>query len=376
MARPVQRPSPAPKLIPVYRTDLSGNEKKYVAECLDTGWISALGSFTERFEQAAMAATGAQHAIAVTNGTTALHLALHCLGIGSGDEVIVPTFTFIAPVNMIVHAGATPVFADCRADDWLLDAGDVERRITPRTKAILPVHLYGAACDMTALAAIAARHKLLLIEDSAQGIGTRLHGRHVGTFGNAGIFSFFGNKTVTTGEGGMVVTDDPERAALMRRVRGHGVSPTRSYWHDVFGFNYRMSNIAAAIGLAQLERLEATLVRKRAVAARYRRLLAALPVTLQAPIAGVTGSDWMMTCLLPPGVDREAVRERMRQDGIETRPTFGCVHRMPMYDVKAQFPVAEDVSARGVSLPSYPGLTDDDMDRVVHSLRRAIEATA
>ncbi len=370
----MEKPSRAapPIRIPAYRPDLSGNEKKYVNECLDTGWISALGAYGERFEQATMELTGARHAIAVTNGTIALHLALHCLGIGRGDEVIVPSFTFIAPVNMIVHAGATPVFADCRGDDWLIDADDVEQRITPRTRAILPVHLYGAACDMVALTRLAAKHGLVVIEDSAQGIGTTLHNRHVGTWGVVGIFSFFGNKLVTTGEGGMIITGNAELAALMRHVRGHGLAAGRHYWHDIFGFNYRMSNIAAAIGLAQLERLGATLARKRQIADQYRRRLADLPLTPQRPIAGTVSSEWMMTCLLPPGVDRDAVQARMRQDGIETRPAFGCVHRMPMYDSKESLPVSEDVSARGLSLPSYPGLTDDDIELVVHSLRQAL----
>jgi perosamine synthetase len=220
----------APRIsIPLYRPDLSGNERTYVNECLDTGWISALGPFTARFEAAVCAATSAKHAIAVSNGTVALHLALHCLGIGPGDEVIVPSFTFIAPVNMIAHTGATPVFADCRREDWLLDVGAVERLIGPRTKAIVPVHLYGAPCDMVRLCELAAQHRLAIVEDCAEAFGTRLGGRHVGTFGNVGTFSFFGSKTITTGEGGMVVTNDDAVAERMRRVKGQGQSPTERY---------------------------------------------------------------------------------------------------------------------------------------------------
>ncbi|MBX5496049.1 MAG: DegT/DnrJ/EryC1/StrS aminotransferase family protein [Bryobacteraceae bacterium] len=375
MARPAQ-PLPASDsaIIPLYRPDLSGNERKYVNECLDTGWISGQGSFVERFERAVVEYTGAEHAVAVSNGTVGLHLALHCLGVGPGDEVIVPSFTFVAPVNMIALTGATPVFADCRPSDWLLDPDDVEQRITSRTKAILPVHLYRAACDMTAFVALAAKYKLLLIEDAAQGVGMRLHDQHVGTFGDVGVFSFFGSKTLTTGEGGMVVTRDADYAELLRRARNQGVMPGRIYWHDCLGFNYRMSNLSAAIGLAQIERLEATLFRKRQLAMRYKRALADLPVTLQEPIFGTASSEWLMTCLLPEGTDRELVRAKMRQDGIETRPTFGCVHKMPMYAAQERLPTAESVSARGVSLPSYPGLTDDDVDRVTSSLRGAIEA--
>ena len=227
-----RRESPGPlPVLPVYRPDLSGNERAYVLECIDTSWISSNGSFTGRFEQAVAEATGAAHAIAVCNGTVALHLALHVLGLGPGDEVIVPTFTYIASVNTIVQTGATPVFAESRRSDWLIDVDDVERRITPRTKAILPVHLYGYACDMPALQALAARHGLAIIEDAAEALGTTLGGRHVGTFGDVGTFSFFGNKAVTTGEGGMVVANDADLAQRLRQAKGQGQSLTRRYWH-------------------------------------------------------------------------------------------------------------------------------------------------
>src|SRR5918995_7039705 len=209
--------------IPVYRPDLSGNERRYVLECLDTTWISSLGGFIERFEAAARAATGANSAIGLCNGTVALHLALHCLGVGPGDEVIVPTFTYIASVNTIAQCGATPVFADCREGDWLLDPADAAARITPRTKAILPVHLYGAACDMRALGALAAERGLGVVEDCAEAFGTTVDGKHVGTFGDIGTFSFFGNKTVTTGEGGMVVTNDATLDDRARHFKGQGL---------------------------------------------------------------------------------------------------------------------------------------------------------
>ena len=190
--------------IPVYRPDLSGNERAYVNECIETSWISSIGSFIDQFERAFSERIGAEHAISVSNGTVALHLAFHCLGIGLGDEVIVPTFTYIASVNTIKQTGATPVFADCRRGDWLLDPDDVARKITPRTKAIVAVHLYGALCDMAALERIADKAGVPLVEDSAEAFGSTLDGRHAGTFGDVSTFSFFGNKTITTGEGGMV----------------------------------------------------------------------------------------------------------------------------------------------------------------------------
>jgi perosamine synthetase len=301
-------PGPLPN-IPVHRPDLSGNERRYVLECLDTTWISSLGGFIERFEGAVRAAIGAEHAIGPCNGTVALHLALHCLGVGPGDEVIVPTFTYIASVSTIAQCGATPVFADCREGDWLLDPADAAARVTPRTKAILPVHLYGAACDMRALGALAKERGLGVVEDCAEAFGTTLDGRHVGTFGDVGTFSFFGNRTITTGEGGMVVSRDGALAERMRIVRGQGQSPTRRYWHEVLGFNYRMTDIVAAIGLAQIERLDTILARKRAVAARYQALLRGLPVAFQRPMGGVESSHWLVTVLLPPGADRDAVQK-------------------------------------------------------------------
>jgi perosamine synthetase len=368
------RAAAAQELIPVYRPDLSGNERRYVLECIDSSWISSIGVFIPRFEQAMAEATGARHAFGVCNGTVALHLALHCLGIGPGDEVIVPTFTYIASVNTIAQTGATPVLAECRAADWLLDPADVERRITPRTKAILPVHLYGAACDMHALRRIADAHGLAIIEDCAEALGTRLAGRHVGTFGEIGTFSFFGNKTVTTGEGGMVVTNDDALAGRLRMAKGQGQSLTRRYWHEVMGFNYRMTNIQAAIGLAQVERVTAILARKRAIAALYRARLAGLPVTFQRLGNEVASSDWLVSLLLPPGTDRDRLMGEMAEAGVETRPVFYCAHQMPVHRSAEHFPVAEDIAARGISLPSYPALTDADIARVADTLADALRA--
>jgi perosamine synthetase len=367
-------PTAPPTTIPVYRPDLSGNERRYVLECLDTSWISSLGGFIERFEGAVRAATGAEHAIGLCNGTVALHLALHCLGVGPGDEVIVPTFTYIASVNTIVQTGATPVFAECREGDWLLDPADAAARITPRTKAILPVHLYGAACDMRALGALAERHGVGVVEDCAEAFGTTLEGRHVGTFGDVGTFSFFGNKTITTGEGGMVISQDEALARRMRIVRGQGQSLTRRYWHEELGFNYRMTNIVAAIGLAQIERLDAILGRKRALAARYEALLRELPVAFQRPMDGVESSHWLVSVLLPPGAGREGVQAHMAARGVDTRPVFHCAHEMPMYAKGERFPVAEGIAARGISLPSYPTLEDADLDRVADALGSALRA--
>lgn len=373
-ARVDQGSEGAPPPIPVYRPDLSGNERRYVLDCIDSSWISSIGAYIPKFEAALAEATGARHAIAVCNGTVALHLALHCLGIGPGDEVIVPSFTYIASVNTIAQTGATPVFADCRVEDWMLDPLALEPLLTPKTRAILAVHLYGAACDMPALKTFARSHDLALIEDAAEALGRTIHGRHVGLFGDIGTFSFFGNKTVTTGEGGAVVAMDDALAARLRMVKGQGQSLTRRYWHEVLGFNYRMTNIAAAIGVAQFERLPSILERKQALADRYRALLADLPVRFQRPIEGVRGADWLVSLLLPRGCDRDQLMATMAAARVETRPVFHCAHQMPMYQRGQRLPIAEDIAARGVSLPSYPTLTEGEQDHVVEALCAALRA--
>ena len=367
------RPAPQP-VIPIYRPDLSGNERRYVMDCLETGWISSLGVYVERFERAVAGRTGAAHAVATCNGTVALHLALHGLGLGPGDEVVVPSFTYIASVNAVSYTGARPVFAESRPEDWQLDPASVEARITPRTRAIMAVHLYGAACDMAALRAIADRHGIALVEDAAEALGTTIAGRHVGTFGDAAAFSFFGNKTVTTGEGGMVVCADAALAARLRQARGQGQSLTRRYWHEVMGFNFRMTNVAAAIGCAQMERFDAILARKRALAGRYRTLLSGLPVQFQRAMPGVESAEWLTTVLLPVGTDRNAVMARMAARGVETRPVFACAHTMPVQRQDVHLPVAEAVAARGLSLPSFPGLSDSEQDRVADTLVEALRA--
>jgi perosamine synthetase len=363
--------------IPLYRPDLSGNERKYVLDCIDSTWISSNGEYVQKFEAALARITGAPQATVVCNGTVALHLAVHCLDIGPGDEVIVPTFTYIASVNAIAQTGATPVFAESRQSDWLIDPAGIEALVTPRTRAILPVHLYGAVCDMPAILEIAGKHGLKVIEDCAESLGASLHGQHTGTFGDIGTFSFFGNKTITSGEGGAVVARDPDLSRRLRIVKGQGQSLTRRYWHEELGFNYRMTNIAAAIGLAQSERLPQILQRKRAIADRYRAWLSDWKVTFQKPDIGVTGGEWLVSALLPKGCDRDRLMAEMAEQLVETRPVFFCAHHMPIHAGRAKAvraPVAEDIASRGISLPSYPTLTEEDQRRVVDVFTTALTA--
>jgi perosamine synthetase len=355
--------------IPIYRPDLGGNVKRYVNECLDTSWISSRGRFVAEFEEGFAQRIDVRHAASVCNGTVALHLALVALGIGPGDEVLVPTLTYIASVNAITYTGATPVFVDSVRSTWQVDPNDLRRHITPRTRAIMAVHLYGHACDMEALASLAREHGLYLVEDCAEAFGTLYGGRHAGTFGDIATFSFFGNKTITTGEGGMVVSNDKTLIERARHYKGQGLAAQREYWHDVVGYNYRMTNIAAAIGLAQLERADEFIDRKREIAAEYARLLEGLPIELHAEAPGTKHSYWMVSLLVREPEDREPLRSHLAQAGIETRPLFYPVHTMPMYaQGYRRHPVAEDLAWRGINLPSWPGLQTNELAVVARGI--------
>jgi perosamine synthetase len=342
---------------PVYQPSLTGNEKLYVNECLDSTWISSKGKFISRFESAFKTYVGARHAATVSNGTVAIHLALLALGIGPEAEVIVPTLTYIASVNAIAYTGATPIFCDSLKNTWQMDPEDVRRKITPRTRAILAVHLYGHPCDMDELTKIAREHDLFLVEDCAEAFGSLYRGRHVGTFGDIGTFSFFGNKTITTGEGGMVITNDDTLNDRMMHFKGQGLAKYREYWHDVIGYNYRMTNICAAIGLAQLQQGDSFIAKKRQIADWYKRGLQGSPVSVHEEVGDVRHSYWMVSILVADGADRDPLRSALRDSGIETRPLFYPVHSMPMYSSAFQrHPVAESLGWRGINLPSYPGL--------------------
>lgn len=356
--------------IPIYRPSLDGNEKKYVDECLDSTWISSKGEFIKRFEDQFSQFVGVRHATSVSNGTVGLHLALVALGIGHGDEVIVPSFTYIASVSTIAHTGATPVFVDSLKETWQMDPADVRRRISPRTKAIMVVHLYGHPCEMDELTKIAKEHNLFMIEDCAEAFGSKYNGRHVGDFGDIAAFSFYGNKTITTGEGGMVVTNNEALFEKAYHLKMHGVAKHREYWHDELGFNYRMTNICAAIGLAQLERTEEKIARKREIVGLYNAALTGLPVEPHGEHTRVFHSYWMYSILMSTAELRDALRLHLAGAGIETRPTFYPVHTMPMYARRYQkLPVAEDIAWRGINLPSYPDLTRDQVHEIAESIR-------
>ncbi len=355
--------------IPIYAPNLSGNEKKYILDCLDSTWISSKGEYIKKFETAFADNIDCKYAASVCNGTVALHLALVALGIGPDDEVIVPTLTYIASVNSIVYTGAKPVFVDSLACSWQMDPNDVRQKITSKTKAIMCVHLYGQACDMDALKQIAKEHNLYLVEDCAEAIGSRYKNQHVGTFGDVATFSFFGNKTITTGEGGMVVTNDETIYDRLVHYKGQGLAKHREYWHDVIGYNYRMTNICAAIGLAQIERIEPVLKRKKEIAFLYKEKLKHLPLTFHEEQSDTHHSYWMISFLVNDITKRDDLREHLVQKGIETRPLFYPAHTMPMYAQKFQkFPIAENLGWRGINLPSHPDLTNEDIEYITQSI--------
>lgn len=370
------KPADMPR-IPVAAPVLDGRETEYVMECMQTSWISSNGRFIGAFEEAFARFIGVKHAIATNNGTTALHLALVGLGLKSGDEVIVPTLTYIASANAVRYCGATPVFVDSDPHTFNIDPADVAAKITPRTKGIMPVHLYGQSADMDPLLALAKKYDLFVLEDAAEAIGAKYKGRTVGSIGNCATFSFFGNKIVTTGEGGMVTTDDDELAMRLRILRGQGMDPQRRYWFPVVGYNYRMTNVAAAIGLGQMERVEHHLSIRRSIGEAYNQKLAKLHNKIVPPKVESWADHvyWMYTILLGDTVasSRDEVMARMDAQGIETRPIFYPMHIMPPYfEESACYPGADHASTRGINLPTHGLLSEQDIDRVVAALQQAI----
>jgi perosamine synthetase len=359
--------------LPVAEPFLGELELRYVSECVLSGWVSSAGPFVARFEEQFAAFCGCRHAVATSNGTTALHLALVALGIGPGDEVVVPTLTFIATANAVTYTGARPVFVESERSTWNIDPERVAAAITPRTKAIVPVHLYGHPAKMDALLEMAHEHGLFIVEDAAEAHGATYRGRPVGGMGDAGTFSFYGNKIVTTGEGGMVVCDDDDLAERLRMLRDHGTTPGRRYHHPVVGFNYRLTNLQAALGVAQMERLDEILAAKHRIASRYGAALEQVPgITLPPEQPWAQNVYWLYSILVDEGefgLSRDELMGRLDAAGVETRPVFPPVHTQPAY-TGGSYPVAEELAARGLSLPSAVGLRDDEIDRVVDVIAR------
>ena len=365
------------KRIMVAQPKMVGNERKYVLDCLDTNWISSNGKYIGEFEASFAKFCNVKHAITANNGTTALHLALVALDLQPGDEVIIPTVTYIATANAVHYCGATPILVDVCADTMNIDPNEIEKKITAKTRGIIPVHLYGHPADMTAINRIATKHGLWVVEDAAEAHGAEVFGKKVGGLGTCATFSFFGNKIITTGEGGMVTTNDGDLAAKLRLYRGQGVDLKRRYWFPVIGYNYRMTNVQAAIGLGQMEGILQALTDRENLARWYDNALAGLKerIILPAQASWAKQVFWMYNIFLRDGDEhkRDAVMQQLDVLGIETRPVFYPMHVLPPYKETNSYPVADLWSQRGINLPTHQDLTQEDVARIAQSLLKVLK---
>ncbi|MBN2013889.1 MAG: DegT/DnrJ/EryC1/StrS aminotransferase family protein [Candidatus Altiarchaeota archaeon] len=351
----------AQKTIPVAEPSLGKEELEKVVKALESGWISSKGEYIIEFEKGFAGYCGCEYGVATSNGTTALHLALSALGVKKGDEVLVPTLTFISTANAVAYTGAKPVFVDSHPRYWCMDPEKLRKKITEKTKAVIPVHLYGHPCDMDPIKEITEEHDLCIVEDAAEAHGAEYKGRKVGSFSDISCFSFYGNKIITTGEGGMCLTDDRELMEKMRILRDHGMDPGKKYWHDVIGFNYRMTNLQAAVGVAQLEKLDSFVEKKREIAALYNSLLQDSNVKLPPEEDWAKNVYWMYSIL---SEKRDHLIEKLREKGIESRPFFPPIHQQPCHLRREKMPVAERLSMNGLNLPSSVNLTEEEIKEI------------
>jgi perosamine synthetase len=365
-------------MIPVNTPLLAGNEKKYLLECIETGWISSEGPFIKQFEEHFAARVDRKYGVAVCNGTAAIDATIDALGFGPGDDVIVPAFTIISCLNQIVRAGATPVLVDSDPLTWNMDVSQVADKITPRTKAIMVVHIYGLPVDLDPILALAEKHSLIVIEDAAEMHGQTYKGRPCGSFGDVSIFSFYPNKHVTTGEGGMIVTDHTRLAETCRSLRNLCFQPEKRFVHERLGWNLRMTNMQAAIGVAQLETLDDFVLRKRRMGARYTAALSDLGL-LQLPLARTDYAQniyWVFGLVLheQAGMTAEEAMRKLAARGVGTRPFFCPMHQQPVLQrlglfENESYPVAERLYSHGFYIPSGLGLSDDEQDQVCDIVR-------
>ncbi len=376
MAGPEPRLNQDMPLIHVCEPTLRGNEKKYVMECMDSNWISSRGKFVDAFEDGFADFCGVKYGITTNSGTTALHLNLAALGVGEGDEVIIPSFTMISTANAINYLGARPILVDVEPVTWNIDPDKIEENITERTRVIMPIHTYGHPADMDALRIIAKKYNLIIVEDAAEAHGAEYRGKRVGGFGEAASFSFYANKIITTGEGGMVVTDNPEISQRLKTMRNYGFTQERHFWHKVLGFSYRMTNIQAAIGLGQLERADELVQARIDHAHLYNSLLRDIPgITTPACADYAKSVYWMYGILVEEdfGISRDELRQRLADQGIETRSFFIPIHLQPIYTAlySDNLPVSEELGRKGFYLPSGGGLRSEEIEFICRVIRKA-----
>jgi len=359
-------------MIPIAEPSLEGNELKYVEDCIKGGWISSIGSYVKKFEEEFAKYCGVEYGISVSNGTAALHLALLALGIKKGDEIIMPNLTFVSPASMTKLVGANPVLVDVDPETWCINPDKIEEKITKKTRAIIPVHLYGMPCNMDSILKIAGKYNLFVIEDAAEAHGAEYKGKKVGSFGDLAVFSFYGNKIITTGEGGMVLTDNEKLAEKIGYLKNHAMKKEKRYWHESIGFNYRLTNIQAAIGLAQLEQIDKFIEKKIENAKIYNKLLKNIPgVTLPPQKPDYKNVFWMYSILIGErfGISRDELIKKLRKGGIESRKFFYPVNEMPPYKTNEVFPVSKRLSEQGINLPSSVKLTKEEIEKICEVIR-------
>jgi perosamine synthetase len=358
----------------VSEPDLTHHELRNVLDAFLSTWISSTGDYIRTFEREFAARVGMEHGIATANGTVSLQLALAALGIGEGDEVIVPDLTFAASANTVIHLGARPVLVDVDPQTWCVSAELIEKAITPRTRAIMPVHVFGRPAPMTEIRELAKARGLFVIEDAAEAHGARYDGKPVGSFSDVSSFSFFANKIVTTGEGGICLTNDADLAARMRMLRDHGMRPDRRYWHEEPGFNFRMTNLQASIGCAQIERMDELLAMRAGVHAVYERLLAGVPgVEFPAPMSPRAEPVTWFSCALTPAGKRPQLIAACKEVGIDLRPFFNGLSMMPAYRRYARVcPNSSMLSKSGVNLPTSRRVTEENAERLAAAFRKVL----
>ena len=360
--------------IPIAAPTLDGNELAYLTDCIESGWVSSRGKYVRMFEDGLAAWCGSRHGVATSSGTGALHLALLALEIGSGDEVIVPALSYVASANAIAYTGARPVFVDVDLQTWNLDLDQIEPAITPRTRAIMPVHLYGHPVDMAALMAIAERHGLWVVEDACQAHGAEYKGRRAGSLGHVGCFSFFGNKLITTGEGGMLVTAADELAAKARSLRDQATVGS-GYDHHRIGFSYRMTNLQAAVGLAQLERVDSFLNTRQKIQQLYDHLLSGIPgLTQYTEPDWAKGVCWLYSLVLKPEFmrSRDELIVYLAHHQVESKPFFKALPSLSPYRDGRAYPAAETLARHGISLPTSVSLTQEQIGTIAGLIRQAV----
>lgn len=366
-------------MIPVNEPLLDGHELQYVTECVTTGWISSAGKFITEFEKRWAAYCGMKHGISVCNGTVALELAVEILDIPEGSEIILPSFTIISCAQAITKAGCIPVCVDCDPETWCMDIKQIEPAITSKTKAIMPVHIYGHPVDMDPLIELANKYNLKIIEDAAEVHGAEYRGKKCGGFGDVSCFSFFANKIITTGEGGMILTNSDELADKLRNYRNLCFQSKQRFLHDEIGHNFRFTNIQAALGLAQLERIEKFIGRKREMARMYNEGLAGVPVQLPVEKTWAKNVYWMYGIVVDEkaGLSAKDLAERLRDNGVETRPFFLGMHEQPVFRKQGLFkdislPVTERIARQGLYLPSGQAITDEQIGKVIEAVKFSV----